>query len=163
MNEAAIGATKNGRFSCEGGIVVERQHRALAGRGVRAGDVVFRLDGVVVDRPDRYSVQVGVDRHLTLPPDRNAAETDRFPWRFLNHSCAPNATIRGRELVALRDIHALEEVTFDYETTEWELASPFPCACGAERCRGEVRGYRFLDREARARLSPYVAPHLLRR
>jgi hypothetical protein len=60
------------------------------------------------------------------------------PERHINHSCDPNTyvkTIDGRRLVlALRGIHAGEEITYDYcinssGDTVWH------CHCAAERCR----------------------------
>lgn len=61
-----------------------------------------------------------------------------------NHSCNPNAGIKGQiVLVAMRDIQAGEEITFDYamclyspsDTTDgYEMK----CQCGAENCRGVV-------------------------
>ncbi|HVP48167.1 MAG TPA: SET domain-containing protein-lysine N-methyltransferase [Bryobacteraceae bacterium] len=63
------------------------------------------------------------------------------PERHINHSCDPNAfvrTVAGRRLViALRDIAAREEVTYDYcingsGNTVWT------CRCGASRCRREI-------------------------
>ena len=63
------------------------------------------------------------------------------PERHINHSCAPNTyvkTVDGRRLVmALRDIQAGEEITYDYcinsgGDTVWI------CHCGAATCRGEI-------------------------
>jgi len=65
----------------------------------------------------------------------------RPPERHINHSCDPNTyvkTVDGRRLViALRDIPAGEEITYDYcinsgGDTVWT------CHCGAARCRGEI-------------------------
>lgn len=83
-----------------------------------------------------------------------------YGWRFLNHSCEPNAFLRGLTLVALDDIPEGAEITFDYNTTEWDMAHPFACVCGTPACVGVVRGYRHLDDAARARLLPWVAEHL---
>jgi SET domain-containing protein len=144
--------------------VVFRRHGSdhlgvAAERDFAAGQVVLALDGRIVARPTRYTVQVGDHEHVDAEarPERG----DEFPlWRFLNHSCAPNTRIDGRTLVALTAIGAGEEITFDYDSTEWDMASPFACACGAPGCRGMVRGYRHLGPAQRALvLSP--APHLL--
>lgn len=125
------------------------------------GQLILVLLGRRVRRPDRYSVQIGPRTHLTapadLPPDVAVAE---YGWRYLNHSCEPNACVRGVELIALEDIAEGAEVTFDYNTTEWDMASPFACACGTPSCVGTVRGYRHLDEETRARLLPCLAEHL---
>jgi hypothetical protein len=69
---------------------------------------------------------------------------DRDDTRFFNHSCNPNAGIRGQLfLVAMRAIEADEEVTFDYAMTVANAVGggpPFdmPCNCGARSCRGRI-------------------------
>ena len=42
------------------------------------------------------------------------------------------------------DVAAGEELTFFYPSTEWEMASPFICLCGAPNCIHVVAGARFL-------------------
>lgn len=68
---------------------------------------------------------------------------EKYPDAYINHSCSPNSEIqfdRPRvQLVALRDIAPLEEITFDYSTL---YAQPWSmqCRCGAAICRGTIRG-----------------------
>jgi uncharacterized protein len=66
---------------------------------------------------------------------------DWNPARFLNHSCAPNCEaelIDGRIwIVALRDIGAGEEITFDYGY-DLEDYWKHPCCCGAGDCAGFI-------------------------
>jgi len=38
-------------------------------------------------------------------------------------------------VVAARDLAADDELTFFYPSTEWSMAEPFDCWCGAERVR----------------------------
>jgi hypothetical protein len=141
------------------------QLRVVALHAFRRGERIFELEGMLSPKPSRFSVQVDADVHVEIPEH---AEVDaeqilaRYPWRCLNHACAPNARIVGRELRALRPIRAAEEITFDYETTEWDMASPFPCGCA--RCDGRmIRGFRYLSRAERERRRPWLAPHLLAR
>ena len=128
-----------------------------------AGDLILEIDGLYVVEPTQYSIQVGTNLHVTPPPglDRDQ-DTDRYRWRYLNHSCDPNSRVVGQHLIARRDIAQWEEVTFDYCTTEYELSTPFVCRCG--KCEGhEVRGFKYLGAAARARLAPDLAPHLAAR
>lgn len=85
-------------------------------------------------------------------------------WAFLNHSCRPNvhADLPRRVMVAARPIDAGEELTFDYNTTEWELAQPFRCRCGATHCYGMVQGFKHLPEPQQHVLLPHVAPHISR-
>ena len=66
---------------------------------------------------------------------------DWNPARFLNHSCAPNGEaelIDGHIwILALRDIPAGEEVTFDYGY-DLEDYRDHPCQCGAAGCVGYI-------------------------
>jgi hypothetical protein len=131
----------------------QRTVRAL--RPFAPGDLLLLLRGWPVAQPTRHTIQLDLDLHLEGEPTAL--------WRYLNHSCAPNAAIRDRELLAIAEIAVGDEITFDYDTTEWDMASPFACACGAPACRGLVRGFRHLGADARAALAPLLAPHLLRR
>lgn len=33
-----------------------------------------------------------------------------------------------------------DELTFFYPSTEWDMAQPFDCLCGASQCRGRITG-----------------------
>ena len=63
------------------------------------------------------------------------------PARFLNHSCAPNceAVLEGGRIwiIALRDIRAGEEITFNYGY-DLEDYGEHPCRCGAPDCVGFI-------------------------
>ncbi|MCX6359935.1 MAG: SET domain-containing protein-lysine N-methyltransferase [Armatimonadetes bacterium] len=128
-----------------------------AAEPIRRGEAILRLTGAVRSEPTRHTVQIGDGRHLD--PDGDPLE--RQPWRYLNHSCRPNAGLVGPDLVALRDIAADEQVTFNYNTTEVEMASPFACRCGAADCAGTIRGFRHLSRPEQERLRPLLPDHLL--
>ena len=68
--------------------------------------------------------------------------TDGPEW--INHGCDPNTWWENDEtLVASREIHRGEEVTFDYGTSEaspWFGTPEWSCQCGAASCRGAVTG-----------------------
>jgi hypothetical protein len=131
----------------------------VATRPFEAGECIVELEGVLTARPSRYTVQLAEDLHLAPPPGLDPADTTRAAWRFLNHACEPNARLDGRQLMAWRPIAAGEEITFDYETTELDMAEPFACACPA--CGGRpVRGFRHLDAAEQARRAPLLAEYL---
>lgn len=134
----------------------------FAAMPVAAGSTVFAIDGVLQPAPDRYSVQVDVASHLHPFPEQLArGEAADLPWWFLNHSCRPTVRIEGLGVIAIRDLAAGEQLTFDYDATEWSLDAPFRCGCG--QCGGRlVRGYAHLDAEGRAIRADRAAAHLLR-
>lgn len=144
------------------GVLVEHeQRRLIAVRPIRAGTSIFQLEGRETTVATRYSVQVARDVHLD--PDDVAYPMDRVrsrSWMYLNHHCEPSAWIHERVLVALRDIAPGEGVTFDYNTTEWDMASPFDCHCGSAHCVGRVRGAKHLTPEQRARVERWLAAYL---
>lgn len=137
------------------------RHAVRTTERIGCGEIILQVVGHLTELPDRYSIQVGPGRHLRgpseLPPHLSV---ERYGWRFLNHSCEPNAALHRLELRALQDLPPGAEVTFDYNTTEWELSHPFSCRCGTPSCVGEVQGYRFLDAERRERILPWTAEHL---
>ena len=65
----------------------------------------------------------------------------RHKARYINHSCAPNCTVqmttRTIWIVALRDITAGEELTYNYGY-ELDDAPTHPCTCSAENCCGSI-------------------------
>ncbi len=144
-----------------GVLVEEQQRRLVAVRDVRAGEIIFSLVGRETRVATRYSIQVGPEMHLDS--DDLATDDERVReryWMYLNHSCEPSAWVKGLSIIALHDIAAGEGVTFDYNTTEWDMASPFSCGCGTASCVGTVQGYKHLSPPARDRLQGYLAEYL---
>lgn len=133
----------------------------FATRDIGTGETVLDINGSIQRHPTRYSIQVNLDEHVECHESLAADEMrSRFPWRFLNHCCEPNASIVGRTLVARRVIRNGEQITFDYTTTEAQMAEPFDCRCGAERCLGRVSGFLALPAAEQRSRAPYVAPHI---
>ena len=129
-----------------------------------AGDVLFSVEGMTTDRPSRYSVQIDDQRHIEVEPDTPLDQLPaRYPWRFVNHHCDPSAVFVGSEFRALRPIAAGEAITYNYNTTEFDMAAPFSCHCGFETCSGRISGFAHLTGPAHTRLRPWLAPHLRRR
>ena len=67
-----------------------------------------------------------------------------------NHSFGPNCEIKGREVLALQDIPAGTQLTFDYTTTEEEIVAPFQTKDG--RWVGQDRGMHLHQPDPRAKL-----------
>ena len=137
--------------------------RLVALRAIAAGTRLFRIEGQTTRQPTRYTLQIDDGLHVTAGsgPGEEAA-FDQFYWQFTNHSCEPNALIRARELIALRDIEAWADVTFDYNTTEYVMHEPFDCQCGSKHCLGRIKGFKHLTPEQRENRRPLLAPYLSR-
>lgn len=133
--------------------------RVVAAERIGAGRVVLRLDGRVVARPSKYSVQIGADSHLVPWDALGSPGATSAIWPYLNHSCDPNAIVDGRLLISRREIAEGESITFDYNSTEYDIATPFACRCGA--CGGRmIRGYRHLSDQERGALAECLAAYL---
>lgn len=130
----------------------------FATEDIATDSVVFLLKGTVSATPNRYTIQLGRNRHLNLPALRRANDDLDFCWQYLNHSCEPNGVMNTTELTfrALRNIRRGEEITFNYLTTESEMAEPFTCRCGSANCFGFIRGRNFLSTDQAQRLSVAV-------
>jgi hypothetical protein len=138
------------------------EYRLVATRPVTPGKYLFTIVGELTRTPTRYTVQSDGMTHVDIPEEYEVeAVLDRFYWRFMNHSCDPTAVIRDRQVFSLKPIELGQEITFNYNTTEYEMAEPFSCRCGSSRCGGRVRGFRFLCDEERERLRPWLSDHLL--
>jgi len=118
-------------------IKTENKFRSLITRQAYAkGEVICGIPTEkVIDRANRYTVQIGHDRH-----------TEVGKLSALNHSCDPNVILDTERLVmvARRDIDKGEELSFFYPSTEWEMDAPFICLCGSSNCIHVVAGARFL-------------------
>ncbi|MCE9606288.1 MAG: SET domain-containing protein [Planctomycetia bacterium] len=102
----------------------------------KRGDIIGEVRGqVLAGEGDEYAI--GLDDTFTLDP--------AAPFRFLNHSCRPNAEFftderkRGKHLRmfvgALRRIKLGEELTISYG---WAAKDAVPCRCGTEKCLGWI-------------------------
>ena len=83
---------------------------------------------------DDYATKVSDGFYLVSSKKGRLEDDD-----FFNHSCNPNAGIKGHILtVAMRDIRPGEEITYDYCMTDADYNYSFKCNCGARNCRKVV-------------------------
>lgn len=138
------------------------QFHLVAGEPIAAGTLLFTLTGVLTRTPTRYSLQVEENLHLDREPHALEVLLDEHYWCFMNHHCEPTVVVRGQDVYALRALQVGDEITFNYNTTEYAMAEAFACRCGSPHCQGEVAGFASLTPEAQEALRPWLAPHLLR-
>ena len=70
------------------------------------------------DMPTKTSIEMCESLHIE----------DRI-GRYINHDCDPTCKIQGYKVIALKNMLAGDEVTFDYEENETTISSPFVCRC----------------------------------
>ena len=123
---------------------------------IRAGAVILQVTGHhEAAAANRFTVQAGAKTHLA----------GIGPLTFMNHSCAPHVFIDTLDMtvMATRDIAAGEELSFFYPSTEWQMAEPFECHCGAASCIGLVAGAASLPDDILSRYLVNQHIHALRR
>lgn len=111
-------------------IVSSRGKKTIATNSFKKGNKVLLIEGVETAIRDKFTIQISKEKHIF--PNENSG-------KYINHSCSPN--LKKDEnfvFIAYRDILKGDEITFDYETTEDEIAEAFVCLCGSENCRGIV-------------------------
>lgn len=67
-------------------------------------------------------------------------DDDPLQWAPQNHSCDPNTSYDGLNVLTRRPIRKGEELTLDYATLLDRTAEPFECRCGSANCRGIIKG-----------------------
>lgn len=88
--------------------------------------------------PSYLTVQVGINKHITLMPDF---------LQYINHSCSPNVFFDTTlmQLVCIKEIEIGEELRFFYPSTEWQMDQTFVCNCGATNCLQLIQGAAYLS------------------
>lgn len=148
----------------------EQRDSATGGRGVFArrripkGELVALWGGTIYrqEQLDDLSEEM---KHYLLQVDENlfvgpASPDHTDSSEFFNHSCEPNLGFNGRmALVAMRDIEADEELTFDYAMAE-TYDQAFQCSCGSDYCRGTINGSDYRLPELQKRYQGYYSSWL---
>jgi uncharacterized protein len=138
----------------------------FAKQNIAQGEMIALWGGIVYSRKEvteiakhhphfeTHTVSIYKDFYLG-PLDTDVAQLDET--ELFNHSCDPNAGVKGQiVLVARRPILQGEEIFFDYDTTE-TAAAPFACRCGSSLCRGLIDGSSWKNVSFRARHQGYLS------
>lgn len=93
-----------------------------------------------LDYPTYLTVQVDETKHITLYPEF---------LQYINHGCDPNIFFNISELkiICIKPIEIGDELRFFYPSTEWEMAQPFNCRCGAPNCLHIIKGAAYLSKD----------------
>jgi hypothetical protein len=121
------------------------------------GDLVQEYVGEVIDEktkterlqawsedhpndPNFYIMQLEAGWYIDARVEANLS-------RFINHSCAPNCILRPvsvagysrNGIYAAKDLAAGEFLSYDYQF-DTKHGDKFVCRCGADKCRGTMKG-----------------------
>lgn len=119
----------------------------FAKKNIRKYELLSILGGYVISALDEsklsnkvsdHGIQISEDLVLGIKKENELEYSC-----FFNHSCDPNAGIKGQIfLVAMRDIKKGEQITFDYAMTLHKVkglkAYKMECLCGSKNCRGLI-------------------------
>jgi SET domain-containing protein len=131
----------------------------LANRDIKKEEVILKLKGILKSRSDASPESVQID------DDKFIDSKYYYVEDYINHSCDPNTYIDFNKFVfiALKNIHSGEEITYNYLTTEYDLAKEsldFDCKCKSEKCLGRVKGFKFLNKKQKLELKSILSPFL---
>ena len=110
---------------------------------------------------------VGIVKSIHLTPSATMASTntDNLENSAEGRSGADDEDNQRVEyyFIALSTIEQGQEILWDYECSEYELAGEgFECRCGSTLCRERIRGYKYHHSHVRAAYGDqYIAPYLL--
>ena len=161
MHSSSIGVVEvtslKGLFSCQ------------AVDDIPSGSFLSDLWGPVSRFPTCFSLQIDINKHVE----------PQGPLMRINHSCKPNAKFIYKcrihvehsdcdinenvfwHVIAVNDIKKGEDITFDYTTTEYDMAQAFQCKCGEDNCLGEIKGFKYLTPEQQKERMNDLSPAIL--
>lgn len=116
----------------------ELGYGVFAKKDIRKGELIFIVKGKILNRstPTEHQRAIQIHNNKWIMPFKDN------PGYRINHSCEPNAGIKGAlQFVALREIHKGEEITYDYSTSENQKGWFIKCKCSSPNCRGIIKTY----------------------
>ena len=131
---------------------------------IKKDDVLFVVKGRMVQDDNYYPGDyyksgprwLALEKYTWLVPLRTNL------WWFINHSCKPNAGLRGKAtVVAMKNIKKGEEITIDYSITEEDPYWKMDCNCGEKNCRKVIKGIKYLPHNFFIKYKLYIPKFLV--
>jgi uncharacterized protein len=129
---------------------------AFAQRDLTKGSQVIEYVGEKISK-EESARRIDADNEFIFTLDDDFDLDGKVAWnpaRFINHSCTPNceAEVDGHSvwIIALRDIKAGEELSFNYgyDLTDFH---EHPCRCGTQQCVGYMVAEEHFDHVRQSR------------
>jgi hypothetical protein len=143
--------------------IADNSFGVYAKKNFRQDEIIFKIkEKIILDHPTQFSIQIGINRHIELNHSINLFNHPEFYWRYLNHSCKPNCFCKIEDMTfrAKKNINPGEHLTFNYLTTEYDMAVPFKCNCHSESCMKWIKGFKYLNDEQKIKLLSTVTTHI---
>jgi len=137
----------------------EKGKGVFALKDFKKDEIILHIDGGVIETDNPDSLPKDIQDHC-FPFDKKGKVRKyvlpKSPWKYLNHSCNPNAGIKNnRDIVAMKSIKKGDEITFDYAMNNidnWTME----CNCGSKDCRKVISTFGVLDEKTKKKYSDYV-------
>lgn len=135
----------------------------FAARDFKRNESILHVDGKVIKTRDPSSLPKDMQDYC-YPFDKKGNVhyyvLPKPPWRYINHSCDPNAGIKNnRDIVAMKKIKKGEEIVFDCAMNnidEWTME----CNCKAKNCRKIISTFDVLDEKTKKKYLNYVIDYI---
>jgi uncharacterized protein len=137
----------------------------FAGEDIKKGEYIFTVKGEIIKKKIKNQLDsnkflglrcLGIDKNTWIDPYKTS------PLYYMNHSCSPNAGIKGKKrFYAIRNINRGEEIVFDYSISEedifWRLKEE--CQCKSKNCRKIIKSIQFLPKKTFNRYLPFIGTY----
>jgi hypothetical protein len=151
--------------------------KAVAAQGLAPGTVINHFFEPVLTRPTMHTICLG--EHYHVAPTQGAGAfvcvcvsaptlTPSPRSEFISHACEGSNTRilvgapqQGGKVVVTRPVAQGEDLSFNYNTTEWIMSCPFDCACASctlSPSKRQVRGFAFLSPSERMKIYHETTP-----
>ena len=152
------------------------KHTLKYGKGIFAKKMIKKdtllmvFGGYILTRKEENKLPIDIrDAAIQIEKDLVLGIIDKNQLRstdYLNHSCEPNAGIKGQiSLLAMRDINKGEEITFDYGTVLYRIKGApkyeLKCLCGSKNCRGKITQYDWMLSRLHIKYKEYFPYYIL--
>ncbi len=133
----------------------------FAKSNIKKDEIIFIVKGTIEKGAyDSQSCHEGPN-WLALAKNIWISPFDNNPWRYINHSCNPNAGLKGKiTVVAMKNIKKSEQIMIDYSITEDDPNWKMNCKCGQKNCRNLIRSVRFLSPRLFKKYKNYIPKFL---
>lgn len=132
----------------------------FAKKDIKKDELIAEFDGQIYFDADYDGLDKETEDHI-VQFAKDKWRDSKGVARWINHSCEPNCGVKNLlQIVAMRDIEAGEELTWDYEMTEdsdwWQME----CKCGTPSCRKIIGTYDNMPQEIRQKYNGYISEWL---
>ena len=131
----------------------------FAKKNINKSEIIIDAEADIITKPNPYTLQIGKSKYLFA----------KYVDNIINHSCSPNVFLRlyknnvkRYSYVALKNIKKGQELFWNYNTNDWDVARSFafPCNCGSKNCVKVARGMKYLTKLQQTKLSPISTPFI---